>query len=513
MSYEDIIILVVTLLMFLITIFTIYSYFYTILGVFAYKKFPKAKKQYTYAILIAARNEERVIANLLKSIYAQDYEQEKLRIFVVADNCTDKTADIVKALIAEGHENTYVYEHNNPNERTKGFALKYLFEQMKADGLKEGVDGYFVFDADNILNVDYITKMNDAFDYYDGKRGVTSFRNSKNFTTNSISACYGIWFYRGCRFEMRGRTLCNCSTRVSGTGYLATAEMMAEGWPYVTLTEDWEFSADQILQGRKIMYCEEAVFYDEQPTNFKVMWRQRVRWAKGHLLVCLTKWFPLFKNLFRRKDKNGNKINKVSTYDIMWKITPVQIVNLVLTICQYIALAFLPLAGVNVSELAESYLMLSLFHLCKSYLFNLIACIGMLALEYKHIKQVGGGGLGKVFLLCFFWPIFCWLGLPIAIVALFSKNLQWKTIPHKDTTSIEDINQYQQNEKVNQSKGDVEVLPDASFAQETEAVQCCDKVAEEKLLNEDEMSLELKKLKDHIQSHVEAEDVQTDEIS
>ena len=137
----------------------------------------------------------------------------------------------------------------------------------------------------------------------------------------------------------------------------------------------------------------------------------------------------------------------------------------------------------------------------------------LLALEYKHIKQVGGGGLGKVFLLCFFWPIFCWLGLPIAIVALFSKNLQWKTIPHKDTTSIEDINQYQQNEKVNQSKGDVEVLPDASFAQEAEAVQCCDKVAEEKLLNEDEMSLELKKLKDHIQSHVEAEDVQTDEIS
>lgn len=321
MDYQGIIKLVVSILGFIITVFTIYQVVYIVIGLFCYKKFPKTEKRYKYGILIAARNEEAVIKNLLESIYAQDYPQGLLKIFVVADNCTDKTADIVRSQIAMGHGNTYLYEHNNPKERTKGFALKYLLEQLDQDGLKENLDGYFIFDADNILNPDYITKMNDAFDFYDAKAAITSFRNSKNFSKNAISACYGVWFYRGCRTEMRGRTVCNCSTRVSGTGYLATAEMLSKGWPYVTLTEDWEFSADQVLNGRKIMYCEDAVFFDEQPTNAKIMWRQRVRWARGHILVCLTKFKPLFKNLFSKKDKNGNKVHRMSTYDIMCRIT------------------------------------------------------------------------------------------------------------------------------------------------------------------------------------------------
>lgn len=511
MSYESIVKLIVTILTFLITAFTIYQYIYTILGIFFYKKFPKAKKEYCYGILIAARNEEKVIGNLIRSIYAQDYPQDKLKIFVVADNCTDKTADIVRELIAEGHENTFVYEHNNPNERTKGFALKYLLEQMKADGLKEGIDGYFVFDADNILNVDYVTKMNDAFDFYDGKRGVTSFRNSKNFNTNPISACYGLWFYRGCRFEMRGRTMCNCSTRVSGTGYLATAEMMKDGWPYVTLTEDWEFSADQVLNGRKIMYCEEAIFYDEQPTNFKVMWRQRVRWAKGHLLVCLTKYASLFKNLFRKKDKNGNKVNRVSTYDMMWRITPVQLVNFVLTICQYIALAFLPLAGVNAAELAQSYLILTLFHLCKSYLTRFIVGIIMVMLEYKHLQQVGGDRLGKIILTCLFYPIFNWLTLPILIVALFSRNLQWKTIPHKDTTSIEDIKAYQQFQDAAIDESDPKVIEPGLVAKGDEIV--ADETAKEDESDLKEENLKMEKLKEFIESEVKENNDENEEVS
>lgn len=52
--------------------------------------------EHTYAILIAARNEEKVIGHLLDSIRNQKYPGEKITIFVVADNCTDATAEIAR---------------------------------------------------------------------------------------------------------------------------------------------------------------------------------------------------------------------------------------------------------------------------------------------------------------------------------------------------------------------------------------------------------------------------------
>jgi cellulose synthase/poly-beta-1,6-N-acetylglucosamine synthase-like glycosyltransferase len=127
--------------------------------------------------------------------------------------------------------------------------------------------------------------MNDAFEYYDHQYVVTSFRNSKNFGSNIMSGLYGMYFALGCVCEFRGRNVCGCSKRIEGCDYVISSKVVENGWPYVTLTEDWEFSADQILDSNKIRYCDEAIFYNEQPTTFKVMWRQRVRWSRGHLLV------------------------------------------------------------------------------------------------------------------------------------------------------------------------------------------------------------------------------------
>ena len=75
----------------------------------------------------------------------------------------------------------------------------------------------------------------------------------------------------------------NFSTRLQGTGYLVDSSLLLSGWNHVSLTEDREFSAVLASQGVKITYQHEAEFYDEQPTSLKIIWRQRTRWAKGHL--------------------------------------------------------------------------------------------------------------------------------------------------------------------------------------------------------------------------------------
>ena len=103
------------------------------------RKFKPAKKKYKYGICIAARNEEMVLGNLLDSIKKQDYPNELLTVFVVADNCTDNTAKIAR------EHGAICYERFDDQHRTKGFALQYLFEKIEKDYGRKKFDGYFIF--------------------------------------------------------------------------------------------------------------------------------------------------------------------------------------------------------------------------------------------------------------------------------------------------------------------------------------------------------------------------------
>lgn len=404
--------------------------FFSLVGVFARKKFPKAKTQHKYGLIIPARNEEAVIGNLIKSMQKQNYPQELLQIFVIAHNCTDRTAEISRELGAT------VYEYNNPNERTMGYAFRQLFKCIEEDYGTQNYDGFFLFNADNILDKDYIDKMNDAFEAGDCKNVITSFRNSKNFGANVMSGLYGVYFMSGCRLESRGRTVCGCSTRVQGTGYVIPAEVVKDGWPYVTLTEDWEFTADQILHGRKIVYCDEAVFYDEQPTTFKVMWKQRLRWARGHLLVCLTRGKALFKSLFKRTPK-GEKSHKFSKYDIFINSMPLCVTNVVLWLLNFILITLTPFFGVDAAVFWKEYGITFGISAATAYLTMLLQAVLIFIVEHKRIKC----NWFKKILIILFWPLFVFISFPIEVVSVFCKNLGWSKIPHTDTTNFETLNQ------------------------------------------------------------------------
>ena len=138
----------------IITIMFLYKALYYVIGFFFTRKFKPAKKDHKYAILIAARNEKNVIGNLLDSINKQDYKKKNITTFVVADNCTDNTAEIARS------HGAIVYERFNDKDKTKGFALQFLLENIEKDYGRLSFEGYFIFDADNLLNKNYITKKN-----------------------------------------------------------------------------------------------------------------------------------------------------------------------------------------------------------------------------------------------------------------------------------------------------------------------------------------------------------------
>ena len=277
-------------------IFTfLYAYYavYVIVGLFFKRTFPKAKNHHKYAILIAARNEETVLANLIESIRQQDYPQDLIDIFVVADNCTDRTAQIARS------RGAHCYERTDPDRRTKGYALQYLVEQIREDYGLEAFDGYFVFDADNLLKKDYVRHMNDSFDA--GEKIITSYRNTKNFSANWIAASYGLHWLRTTRVEHRARSKFRLAARIQGTGFLFSNEIIAkDGWRYTSLTEDRAFCADAVVQGYRISYNHEAQFYDEQPVDLRIAMRQRIRWSKGHLQAVADSGGKLLLHIFRK---------------------------------------------------------------------------------------------------------------------------------------------------------------------------------------------------------------------
>ena len=228
-----------------------------------------------YAVLISARNEEDVIGGLIESIKAQDYTAGKVDVYVIADNCTDETAKVAKKAGA------IVCKRKNDRQIGKGYALRYLYRALEKTGRAERYDGFFIFDADNRLEPDYITQMNRVFG--EEYPVVTSYRNSRNIADSHIAYNSGLWFLHDAQFLNKSRMELGSSCMVNGTGYLIGKSVLDEagGWNFCLMTEDVEFNAWCITHKIQIGYCEKACFYDTQPQTFKESWNQRVRWTRG----------------------------------------------------------------------------------------------------------------------------------------------------------------------------------------------------------------------------------------
>lgn len=448
---------------------------FVIVGFFTTRKFKPAEHQHKYAILIPARNEEDVIANLLESIRKQDYPSELLTVFVVADNCTDNTAKIAR------EQGAICYERFDNEHRTKGYALEFLFENIERDYGISSFEGYFVFDSDNLLNKDYITKMNDAFD--SGQKIITSYRNTKNFDENWVASTYALHWLRSIRFRHRARSVFRLATNIQGTGFLFANELVKDGWHYTSLTEDRAFTADAVAHGYQISYQDAAVFYDEQPVSIRIAFRQRIRWAKGHLLAFRDTGWALFKNIllgnrYRRKEEKWKwtKANvveeirhRIASFDTLSQLIPGSLIRLTLWLSVTVLLfaCYNYDKGIMEVQMFEggdiinmalrtifdnptitipagaafvlNYFVISLAWRALKYAGNYIASIPaaiyVFIVERKRIIRIP---FWKKVFYSLTWPVFDSIGRYSTYIALFMK-VTWKPIPHKSKVTIQDI--------------------------------------------------------------------------
>lgn len=442
---------------------------YAVTGFFATRKFPPANNLHRYAILVAARNEEAVIGKLVESVRRQDYPSELIDIFVVADNCDDRTAEVARSLGA------ICYERHDPAHRTKGYALQYLVENIRRDYGIESYDGYFLFDADNLLKPDYITKMNDSFDA--GEKIVTSYRNTKNFDDNWISASYALHWIRTIRTEHRARSVFHLATRIQGTGFLFASEVIKDGWNYTSLTEDRAFCADAVANGYKISYNDEAEFFDEQPVSIKIAMRQRIRWAKGHLQAMAETGPKLFSHIFithgmaNKSEKAQSEstlkrfVNNIRlrfmSFDMLTVVFPRALcvvfrrftvfalrLALVLGFTHYFGLDIAPsmikvpleLFGIDVqaSTALGAFTILTTFTFASvvtSYIGGIFMGLYVFIIERHRIKKIRWY---KKLWFAVTFPLFDLIGKVSMVIAMFIK-VEWKPIPHNVSKGIEEL--------------------------------------------------------------------------
>lgn len=399
-----------------------HQFFYLLIGTLKQSKIKSTKEtltQHKLGIVISARNESLVIGNLIKSIRDNDYPQELVEIFVVADNCTDNTADICRDL------GCTVVERFNQEQIGKGYALHYLFdklhnEEQYADKVPEA---YIIIDADNLIKSNYITEMNKAYDA--GHDVVTSYRNTKNFGKNWITAGYGYWFLHEARHLNNARMLCGNSCALSGTGFLIAKKVVEEydNWKFFTLTEDIECSTEYALSGRKVAYCGSAEIYDEQPEKFRQAWRQRERWARGLYQVMAKKGGRLLLGMF------GNFS--------CWDIFTSAFAALLLLLANLFFYSGALIAALVTLDFNSIWYMLQTILIGPVIgTFVVMTLIGGLVMITEW-KKIGMPVWKKIAYLIAF-PIYMITYIPIGISAIF-KKVKWKPIEHKSNRTLEEV--------------------------------------------------------------------------
>ena len=397
-------------ILFIITI--MYGLYFLVTSFTSFKKVkPKIIAQNAstkFAVLIAARNESKVIADLIESLKKQNYPQSLFDIYALVNNCTDNTEEVAKKAGAK------IINVDVP-VKTKGDVLKYTFKKLK----KSDYDAYLVFDADNVVHPDFLKIMNDTF--LSGYKVAQGRKDSKNLQDNWLSTSYSIFYYIQNFFFNKSRMNIDEAAAINGTGFMVAKSVIDEGFEPKTITEDIELSIMCVLRNINVAYVESAITYDEQPTRFIDSWHQRSRWSKG-IIEC--------NRLYRKqliakgiKERNFSCIDK-----FLFTAAPqFQVLGLILTIMLFV----FKVVGIELNDIFSYFYSLGFLCFLIGYVITVIINIYVITYYDRDAYEAMPG------ILLFIVFLLTWI--PINIICLCKKDLKWVPIEHNRKSNIKEV--------------------------------------------------------------------------
>ena len=399
-------------LVWIITIYWLYQLMVSICSLVKLKDKPIIEeKNNKFMAIIPAHNEEIVVGNLIASLQKQNYPKDLYDIYVIADNCTDNTAEVARKAGA------IVYERFDEEHKTKGYALDWFLKQKIEENAP--YDAFCIFDADNIVDVDFLKNMNKKL--CQGEEVVQGYRDIKNPTDSWVSAGYAIFYWTMNRFYHLARYNLGLSPLINGTGFMVKFDLVkpTNGFDTVTLTEDIEFSLKTIISGKKLGWATDAIVYDEQPVGFKQSWSQRSRWTVGHI-QCLKEYT---KPLAAAVKEHKTLMNFDGLLYMLGSI-PMFVLTIVLLLLNFVMYFG---NGMTTTDLIINCLR----YLLPTFLLPIFTAIIIMILDKKPIKPMLKG--------LALYPLFLRSWLLINLKCLFKRETKWEKINHVRDIKINEV--------------------------------------------------------------------------
>ncbi|MNH90984.1 Beta-monoglucosyldiacylglycerol synthase [compost metagenome] len=396
----------------ILAVIGVYQFVFSLFGMYKKKKkqhFPPTK---SFAVLVAAHNEEQVVGALMENLKLLDYPQELYDVFVICDNCTDGTADIVRS-----HDmNACV--RTNPNLRGKGYAIEWMLKELWK--MPRQYDAVVMFDADNLAHPDFLNEMNN--DLCSGARVIQGYIDTKNPEDSWVTAAYGVSYWYVNRLWQLPRHNLKMANFLGGTGMCFETELLKEiGWGATSLVEDLEFTMRCASKGIYPVFNYDAKLFDEKPLTFKASARQRLRWMQGHFTVARRYFFPmLWKSIKERS---------MIKFDLALYAVNVYIVLLTFLLTAFIWADQSLFNGPHISTM-YSYLpfWVSLLAIAGN-VFIFLAAMILEKITYK-----------KVYLYLILFPVYLFSWWPITFYAFFTQNnKQWSHTEHTRVVRLEEV--------------------------------------------------------------------------
>lgn len=396
----------------LLAVVAIYQFSLSMFGFKKNRSRPKQKPQKTFAVLVAAHNEEKVVGALIENLLAMEYPNELYDIFVICDNCTDRTADIAKA------HGVFACERTNDKQRGKGFAIEWMLKELWTK--PKSYDAVVMFDADNLVNHDFLSLMND--DLCAGYQVIQGYLDTKNPDDSWVTASYAITYWYCNRLWQLSRTHLNMSNFLGGTGMCFDAKLLKTmGWGATSLVEDLEFSMRCVQRDIYPVLNYDAKVYDEKPVSFRASARQRLRWMQGHFNVARNYFFPLL--WAGIKERNLTKVDaavySISVYNTLF--------GFLLTL--FLWIDYIVPADNVIHSIYDGF-----------PIWLVVIVIGLTVLQFPAAMLMEKVRSWKMFGQLFTLPLFLVSWWPITLYAFFTQNNKvWSHTEHTRVVRIEEV--------------------------------------------------------------------------
>jgi len=240
------------------------------------------------SVLVACHNEELVARSLVRGLAALEYPHDRLEIFVIDDNSTDGTAELLTDL-AEPHPFLHVVHREQGAEGGKSGALNAARDLITGEVV-------VVFDADHVPAPDSVRRLVRHFrdPEVGAVQGRCVVRNpgdsplARAVAVDYLSGYLVNEYGRQALFELPAYGGANCAVR-------ATTLRKLGGWNVDSVTEDTDLTLRVVRAGEPRRDDLTAVDTEQAPVTLGRFWRQRYRWARGHQQV----WRDMHRDVWR----------------------------------------------------------------------------------------------------------------------------------------------------------------------------------------------------------------------